>query len=208
MKHIIFNLAAMLLLSLFGTENEQQPVESDALTQYRDTLIGNFSGYGIDTLICEPIDSLSKSEYEDDVYGGQHYKWRVYTKNNSVKPLIIEGTTGIHFVAEGDLDHNGTDEWGYVMEWPTSNWMNYNAFTNVKGKWLLIIPPVSIWLPHLDQEENEYYATMSVNDFIQPAGKKGFLKVRSSSISDDGVDFLIIENEVKIKPRKLRGCLK
>lgn len=59
----------------------------------------------------------------------------IFTKNNSVKPLIIYNKTiGIHFVYDGDLDGNGTDEWGYVTEWDTSNWMCYHAFTNVNGK--------------------------------------------------------------------------
>ncbi len=86
------------------------------MAQYRDTLIANFNGLEIDTLICEPMDSMNPD------YRGFHYKWRVFTKNKTVKDLILENKTiGIHFVYEGDLDGNGTEEWGYVTEWPTSN---------------------------------------------------------------------------------------
>lgn len=74
--------------------------------------MGILNGRGIDTLIAEPIGE------KDSVW---YFKWRVFTKNNSVKPLIIDNTIGIHFVYEGDLDGNGTDEWGYVTEWETSN---------------------------------------------------------------------------------------
>lgn len=42
--------------------------QTGTLVQYRDTLIGRFNGIDIDTLICEPIDSLSP--LEDDLFGG------------------------------------------------------------------------------------------------------------------------------------------
>ena len=113
--------------------------ESDNLAQYRDMLIGNFNGLQIDTLICEPMDSINSDDKEF------YYRWRVFTKNKTVKDLIFENITiGIHFVKEGDLDGNGTDEWGFVNEWPTSNLMGYHAFTNLNGEWQYIIEPTSI----------------------------------------------------------------
>ena len=49
-------------------------------------------------------------------YKGFHYKWRVFTKNKTVKDLILENKTiGIHFIYEGDLDGNGTDEWAMLQ---------------------------------------------------------------------------------------------
>lgn len=187
------------MLCIFGCDNKQQSKESDYLVQYRDTLIGNFNGQEIDTLIGEPMDSINAD------YKGFHYKWKVYTKRNTVKPLIIDyKTIGIHFVYEGDLDGNGTDEWGYVTEWETSNWMCYHAFTNKRGKWEHIIEPTNIWLPHLDPQDSISYR-ISKEDILQPSEDSGFLKVKFSDVRNNGEDFLIIDTLIQINPQKIEG---
>ena len=176
----------------FGCGSKHQSAESDPLAQYRDTLIGNFNGMEIDTLICEPMDSITVD------YKGFHFKWRVFTKNGSVKDLILDNKTiGIHFVKEGDLDGNGTDEWGYVTEWPTSNWMCYHAFTDINGEWQHIIKPSTIYIPHLDSISNE--------DILQPSENAGFLKVKFSDVRNDGEDFLIIDTLIRIAPQRIEG---
>lgn len=173
----------------FSCRSKHESKESDNLAQNRDTLIGKFNGHGIDTLIAEPIGEKDR---------GCYFKWRVFTKNNSVKPLIIDNKTiGIHFVYEGDLDGNGTDEWGYVTEWPTSNWMCYHAFTNKRGKWEHIIEPTPIWLPHLDPQDSISYR-ISKEDILQPSEDSGFLKVKFSDVRNNGEDFLIIDTMIML----------
>lgn len=195
MKRLPFYLL-LLLLSLVGCQINQQSYESDSFAQYRDTLIGNFSGHLLDTLIAEPFGE------KDSVW---YFKWRVFTKNNSVKPLVIEdGTTGIHFVYEGDLDGNGTDEWGYVTESVTSNWMNYHAFTNINSEWLHIIEPTPIWISHLDTRDSLYFS-LKKEDILQTSEDNRFLKVRFSDIRNDGEDFLTIDTLIQIKPQRLEG---
>ena len=100
---------AVIAVLISGCNNNKvhNSLDSDSLAQYRDTLIGKFNGIDVDTLICEPIDSLSPKE--DGTYGGCHYEWRVYTTNGTVKDLIVGKTVGIVFVKEGDLDGNGTE---------------------------------------------------------------------------------------------------
>lgn len=195
MKRLPFFIISSILLCSFGCENKYQSVESDPLAQYRDTLIGYFNGKDIDTLICEPMDSINAD------YKGFHFKWRVFSKNGSVKDLILDKKTiGIHFVKEGDLDGNGTDEWGYVTEWPTSNWMCYHAFTNVNGEWQHIIEPTTIWLPHLDLQDSLYY-TIKKESILQTSEEAGFLKVKFSDVRNDGEDFLIIDTLIRINPQ-------
>lgn len=199
MKHLPIFVIILICVCAFGCGSKHESKESDNLAQYRDTLIGNFNGLEIDTLICEPMDSLNPN------YKGFHYKWRVFTKNKTVKDLILENKTiGIHFVYEGDLDGNGTDEWGYVTEWPTSNWMCYHAFTNKRGKWEHIIEPTDIWLPHLDQQDSISYR-ISKEDILQPSENSRFLKVKFSDVRNDGEDFLIIDTLIQIKPQRLEG---
>ncbi len=197
MRYLTIILINLILLCACERESKHQTYELDYLTQYRDTLIGNFNGIDIDTLIAEPMDSLNPN------YKGFHYKWRVFTKNKTVKDLILENKTiGIHFVYEGDLDGNGTDEWGYVTEWETSNWMCYHAFTNKRGKWEHIIEPTNIWLPHLDPQDSISYR-ISKEDILQPSENSGFLKVKFSDVRNDGEEFLIIDTLIKINPQKI-----
>lgn len=192
MKRLPLFGISILMLSAFGCGSKHESKESDNLAQYRDTLIGNFNGLEIDTLICEPMDSLNPN------YQGFHYKWRVFTKNKTVKDLILENKTiGIHFVYEGDLDGNGTDEWGYVTEWETSNWMCYHAFTNVNGEWQHIIEPTSIWLPHLDPQDSISYR-VSKEDILQSSKYSGFIKVKFSDVSNNGEDFIIVDTLIML----------
>lgn len=199
MERLQIFLIPLIIFCVFGCGSKHESKESDNLALYRDTLIGKFNGLEIDTLICEPMDSLHPNDK------GFHYKWRVFTKNKTVKDLILENKTiGIHFVYEGDLDRNGTDEWGYVTEWETSNWMCYHAFTNKRGKWEHIIEPTNIWLPHLDPQDSISYR-ISKEDILQLSENSGFLKVKFSDVRNNGEDFLIIDTLFQISPQKIDG---
>lgn len=185
-------ILCLIWLCACEREGKHQTTDLEYMAQYRDTLIGRFDGIDIDTLICEPMDSLNPN------YKGFHYKWRVFTKNKTVKDLILENKTiGIHFVYERDLDGNGTDEWGYVTEWETSNWMCYHAFTNKRGKWEHIIEPTNIWLPHLAPQDSISYR-ISKEDILQPSDDSGFLKVKFSDVRNNGEDFLIIDTLIML----------
>lgn len=181
----------MILHCTFGCANKHQSVEFDPLAQYRDTLVGNFNGLELDTLIAEPIGEKDNGNYTN---------WIVYTKNGSVKDIIIGNTIGIHFVFEGDLDRDGTDGWGYITEWTTSNWMAYHAFTNVNGEWQQIIEPTPIWLPHLDPQDSLDYS-IKKEDILQSSENTGLLKVKFSDIRNNGENFLIIDTLIRIKPQ-------
>lgn len=203
MRKLFYVISALLVASC-GSKSQQQTnndselqqwaqVEDDPLTQYRDTLIGRFNGIDIDTLICEPIDSIAS--FEDGHYGGYHYKWRVYTKSNTVKELIIENTVGIHFINEDDLDGNGTEEWGYVTQWPTSNWIRYNVFTVKNKEWEYLIEPTSIFLGDIDITNS---GTITSDEIAQRSKKKGFVNIKFSDIRNDG-EFLLIDTLIRVR---------
>ena len=186
--------------------NAEQPVAEVPISQLRDTLIGKFDGKNKDMLISEPIlesyEPIQKmNEKYYDVYSGWFYKWRVYTQKGTVKEKIIENTTGIKFIKEGDVDGDGKDEWGYVSEWPTSQWMRYNLYHNDNGRWELLIEPTSVWLPHIDPQDT-LYGGHTAEDLIQKSDKKGFLKVKFSDVRNDGGDFLLIDTLIRIPSRK------
>lgn len=164
---------------------------AEDLSVYRDTLVGRFNGKNIDTLICEPIGPPSPAE--DGIYGGQYYKWRVYTTKHTVKDLILNNTTGIQFIKEGDLDRNGTDEWSYITQWPTSNWMRFAIFTYRDGEWDYLTDPNSIWRGHADISD-----LASCNGLARRAKKPGYIHVKFSDIRNNGGDFVLIDTLVQV----------
>lgn len=167
-------------------KNQKQDSFTDHLAQYRDSIVGNFCGSQIDTLICEPLDSIP-----DPTYQGFHYRWRVFAKNGSVKDLELDNTIGIHFVKEGDLDGDGAEEWGFVTEWETSNWMMYKVYSYKDKKASLLYEPLPIWLCHIDTSANSYLINKS--DIVSKSSSPGVVNVKFSDVRNDGEDFLIID---------------
>jgi len=170
---------------------EEELIIEENMAEYRDTIVGRFNGRVIDTLICEPVDTISQSE--DFPYGGYHYKWRVYTTKGSVKDLFIGYTIGIDLVYEGDLDGNGTEEWGFVTQWPTSNWMRYNIFTAKNKEWEYLIEPTSIFLGDIDITNS---GTITSDEIAQRSKKKGFVSIKFSDIRDG--EFLLIDTLIQV----------
>lgn len=180
-----------LLITSIGCSQKkpQQETVTDHLAQYRDTIVGNFCGSQIDTLICEPLDSIS-----DPSYRGFHYRWRIFAKNKSVKDLLLGNTIGIHFVKEGDLDGDGADEWGYVTEWETSNWMMYQVYTYEDKKPQLLYEPLPIYLFHIEPESDSFVSAKT--DIASKSNHPGMVNVKFSDVRNDGEDFLLIDTIV------------
>lgn len=193
MKSLPFLTIFCLFLTAFSCskQNNSVPVQEDYLAQYRDTIVGNFSGSQIDTLICEPLDSIS-----DPNYKGFHYRWRVFAKNGSVDDILIDKTIGIKFVKEGDLDGDGAEEWGYKTIWETSNWMLYHVYTYKNRKPQYLIEPTSIWDIHLDPENN--CGVFTSQEEIVERYSSDSLKIKFSDVRNDGEDFLLIDSIIPI----------
>ena len=193
MKTLRFLPILFLFLTAIGCspkKHKQEPI-TDHLAQYRDSIVGNFSGTQVDTLICEPLDSIS-----DPSYRGFHYSWRVFSKNGSVNDIEINNTIGIHFVKEGDLDGDGADVWGYVTEWETSNWMRYQVYTYKKRNATLLYDPLALYLPHIDSENESFYS--SKEELVTHCDIPGMVRVKFSDVRNDGEDFLMIDSIVPI----------
>ena len=122
----------------FGCGSKHQSAESDPLAQYRDTLIGNFNGMEIDTLICDLADTLPMG-----------YRYEIHSLNNTVLPLALENADiPMRLLNEGDLDGNGTDEIGFIHYQNGSGcWGNYIVLT-YQGGWKVLYSPYahSLWL--------------------------------------------------------------
>lgn len=189
--HLLPILFLFLAAISCSQKKPQQETVTDHLAQYRDTIVGNFCGSQIDTLICEPLDSIS-----DPSYSGFHYRWRVFAKNKSVNDLLLGNTIGIHFVKDGDLDGDGADEWGYVAEWESSNWMMYQVYTYADKKPQLLYEPLPIYLFHIDPESDSFVSAKT--DIVTTSDRPATVKVKFSDVRNDGEDFLLIDTIVPL----------
>lgn len=167
--------------------------KTDPFIELRDTLIGKFDGIHMDTLIMEPSQPFESLENDMDIYHTQ--KWHIYTKNGTVNEMKFDSYKAkMKMIAEGDLDGDGKDEWGFIPYYPTSNFVGYHVFKNKKGEWHEMIVPLEIWLPHIDADE----FNVSQEDLVQPSARKGYLKVKFSKMNENATEFTIVDSLVKI----------
>ena len=186
MKHLPIFLISLILLSAFGCESKHQSEESDSLAQYRDTIIGNFNGNNIDTLIAEPIDTTVDRSLRT---------WRIYGKNNTVDTLILSQRFAVRLIQEGDLDGNGTDEFGIRREAEAGTWDNYCVYTYDKGEWKYLINPIWTYSDH-------YYTDLNNgNDVVESTNHPDLVRVRFSDIRND--DFCIVDTLIPIAPHTI-----
>ena len=219
MNKIILNSVLLAFVSILISCNQNRNIhersindgitdsikyDSRSLEFYRDTLIGKFDGVHVDTLIAEPVGQLEDKGHPIEDCEGWYYNWRIYTTGGTVQELRLnKRTVGIRFVEEGDLNGDGTDEWGYVTEWPTSTWMRYNTFTFCDGSWVEFIPSFSVWLSHIEIEDSVsggfYYMC---SDLVSKGTSDKTVRIKFSAVRNDGDDFLQIDTIISIPDRK------
>ena len=181
MKRLPLSISVAILLCAFGCGSKHKPVESDPLAQYRDTLIGNFNGLEIDTLIAEPIDTTINRGL---------WHWRINSASGTIASMTIKGRFDVKFTTEGDLDGNGTDEFGIRSEKESGTWDSYMVYTYQENEWKYLIQPIWTYSTH-------FYETLNNGaDVVQPTNQKGMVKVRFSDIRND--DFCIIDTLIRI----------
>ena len=119
----------------------------------RDQIIGNFSGKMIDTLTVvqaahiEYVDTTAyvildgerfkASEVDEELW---KYEWDVVSSMGSVPHLRVFGLCP-QLVFEGDLDNNGTDEFGILQTWIVSFLRSYRVYTFYQNEWRYLFSP-------------------------------------------------------------------
>ncbi len=131
----------------------------------RDTIVGNFTGRGLDTLY------VVQSEPDTTQYWEEAISYYAVSNNKKIPPMRLYGHVRVapHIVFEGDLDGNGTDEWGYLHTWMSSQWRYYRVFTLVNGEWRYLVES--------DKLDTPEWFRCSGQEVIEPAGKPGFVKI-------------------------------
>lgn len=190
MKQLLFYIISLLSFSIIGCQNRHNPMESDPLSQYRDTLIGKFNGIDIDTLITEPIDTTKERAMWD---------WKIYGKQNSVDTLILTKRFSVKMIQEGDLDGNGTDEFGIRREIEQGTWDSYFIYSYNNGKWECLINPIWTYSTHFYDKLNKG------NDVAEKTDNPNIIKVRFSEVRNNGEDFLIIDTLIQVNLKNIKS---
>lgn len=108
MKYILSIIFSIIITTTLGCAcHHKSTNDVNPMAQYRDTIVGCFNGVDIDTLISEPIDTTKQRAYWD---------WKIYSKNKTVDTLILNQRFIVKMIQEGDLDGNGTEEFGIMRE--------------------------------------------------------------------------------------------
>lgn len=130
----------------------------------RDTIWGNFTGEGIDTIYIEFVFDTTANDYDE------MYKYYAVSPNKSIPKIEIHGCRiAPKLVFEGDLDQNGTDEWGYLHTWMTGQWRHYRVYTLVDNAWRYLFDDENLSSPE--------WFRCSGKEIVEPADSAGYVKL-------------------------------
>ena len=154
------------------TKNDDMIVRDDTIPRY--LLVGNFTGKMVDTLVCTPT-----GEMEED---GHYYSWYIKGMNNTVPPFEIQHTVMGQLYHEGDLNGDGTDEFGILHSTGTSAINSYRVYTYADSKWCYLYDTQygSSWLGHWGWSEGE-----PLDNMASPIKGKNSVHVRYSDFRND-----------------------
>lgn len=143
------------------------------------SIIGNFTGKGIDTIYIDyefDKNKLSKAQRKKYgfglVAGGNAEEGELYyavSNNPKLPPVELFCPNGLVF--EGDVDGDGKDEWGYLYTWMTSQWRLYRIYTfdTNSGTWK--------HLYYGDLLDTPEYVRASGKEIVEKGPRKGLIKI-------------------------------
>ena len=116
--------------SYYQSEQFWHDINSIDAHDERDTIVGNFTGLGIDTLYVKKVENTGERS-------GLSFSYTMVSTNPEIPNIELFGIPEAppKLVLEGDLDQNGTCEVGYLHTWNCSQWRYYRIFTLVDGEW-------------------------------------------------------------------------
>lgn len=156
-----------------------------------DTIVGNFTGSSIDTIFIVIGDDPEPSDFQTKAY------WAVCS-NPRVKPIRLWGHDNDQpkLVFEGDLDGNGTDEWGYLQTWIVSQWRSYCVFTYYQAEWRYLTDSHTLFTSE--------YLRRSGKDIVEPGPQKGTILVHYAphDVNSSIIDTIITPNFAEIDEKE------
>lgn len=147
------------------TRNDTVPASAD------NFIVGKFNGTDIDTLECLLCGQNANG-------GADMFDWLIRSKRGTCKDMRLIGDLEPMLNFEGDLDDNGTDEFGFLTSFP-SNWEKYQVFTYKDGDWQWLYEPQTLFeLDYIDLANQRV-------DIVERSQEKGYVRVYFSE-SDEG----------------------
>lgn len=152
-------LETQIMESIFDSDSLWQDINTIDAHNEQDTIVGNFTGKGIDTLYVEMVENPKYNIQNDDME--QMYIYFLSSNNKSIPKIELYGcdSASPKLVNEGDLDGNGTCEVGYIHTWTMSQWRYYRIFTLVKNEWKYLVKgdylDTPLWFRHSGVEVAE-----------------------------------------------------
>lgn len=162
-----------------------------------DTIIGKFDGNHVDTLFVETKEKRGKN-LED--YKIEYFVVCKSGRFPPVKLYAVDNVPGYQprIVYEGDLDGNGTDEWGYNNTWDVSQWRTYRIFSWHQKKWTYLIDPSP---KNLDEYmENTFAFRLSGLSVAEKSREPGYVLIHTGL---QYLDTLVHDTLVKVQFAKI-----
>lgn len=156
----------------------------------QDTIVGNFTGLGIDTLYV-------MTEFDEKVEDiEERVKYYAKSNNPDLPAIKLFGCKSVSpaLVYEGDVDGDGKDEWGYLHTWIMSQWRQYRIYNydSKRKKWRFLYYDTDINGKHL-LSTPEYVRGSGV-DIVEKGPRPGFIKINYGT---NHPDYLIRDTIVK-----------
>ena len=158
------SLEGLIYVSCGGFERDINTIYAH---DEQDTIVGNFTGRGIDTIYVEKTD-------EEDPTTGLPGSFFIGSRNKRIPKVRLHGYSGAspRLVNEGDLDGNGTCDVGYLTTWLNSQYRRYCILTLVGDEWRYLV-------------EGDYMTTSasfrySGIEVAEPGKKKGTVLIHYS----------------------------
>lgn len=173
----------------------------------KDTIIGNFTGLGIDTLyVCtvENFPEVSKDDLEPGSleYYTEYQHFYARSNNPAIPDVEIFGMPygAPQLVYEGDLDGDGLDEWGYLHTWMNSQWRQYRVYNydSRKKEWrhLYYDTPYDPEKPQI--LHTPFYLRASGKDIVEKGPEPGLIKIHYGKYDGAVYDTIVKPNYVPI----------
>lgn len=172
----------------FIADNMPQCLNSVSGHDERDLIVGKFDGKHTDTLRVE-----RRAVSSDDTTQGVEFF--AVSSRRTIPEVKLHGTAHRppKLVLEGDLDGNGTDEWGYLATGVSSHWRTYRVFTLVKNKWRYLVKNDRLQTP-------EWFRCSGL-EILEKSGRKGYVKINYGiGTIDDG---RVLDTVVKVSFAKI-----
>lgn len=132
-------LGNQIIESKFNSDTFWRDINTIDAHNEQDTIVGNFTGKGVDTLYVEMVENPKYNIQNDDME--QMYIYYLSSNNKNIPKIELYGCDAAppKLVNEGDLDGNGTCEVGYIHTWTMSQWRYYRIFSLVKNEWRYLV---------------------------------------------------------------------